>query len=610
MAAFLSAAWDADASRAVECRCYQHGALVSGADAAVKRMRLSQRGLELSSGAREPATAREQVIPWADVLGAAELGAGHRALVPGHRGSHSAAAAREFVVYGCVSKPLALEWAKSAGGGAWGVPRALGALFCIGRRDAANEPSTGVRASATLPAFDAADASGKESAGSQRSAPEQRVLVQWVLRYDGEDADTFVPRVVRAIRSLADPRSVHATSPVEAGGGHEPPELPRRKYLVLINPAGGPGKAKQIYDTVVAPVLEQSNVECEAVVTERQHHASEIVASAPLNAYDCIVAVGGDGLLSEIVQGIMQRPDWEQAIQQPLGIVPGGSGNGLAASLLYRSGEAMEPLSAAFALVKGSANELDVTSVRNSNGDTMYSFLSLEWAFIADVDLDSEKYRAFGGARFAISTVMKLLSRRQQYSGTLRYLSSDADTQPPAKYHEAPRGDSTAPSKEAETRPALACCEAQPPSAKSTGSGSHAGDEWNEISGPFHVFWAMSVSHAASDGHIAPGAAMDDGYYYLMLMAGPFSRMNHLRMLMGLDAGSHVGKPQVQLIRTRAFTLRTDNAADRLCVDGERFAGPQLQCTAHSVACSASQRADRGEQGQRMSDEDDASCAR
>lgn len=121
-----------------------------------------------------------------------------------------------------------------------------------------------------------------------------------------------------------------------------------QKYLVLINPAGGPGRAKQIYDTVVAPVLQQSNVECEAVMTEYRHHASEIVANAPLNAFDCIVAVGGDGLLSEsacasrrvlgkgcgvasvaercrpavfaVLQGIMNRPDWEQAIQQPLGV--------------------------------------------------------------------------------------------------------------------------------------------------------------------------------------------------------------------------------------------------------------------------------------------------
>lgn len=231
----------------------------------------------------------------------------------------------------------------------------------------------------------------------------------------------------------------------------------------------------------------------------------------------------------------------------------------------------MEALNAAFALAKGSAGELDVSSVHNTKNEVMYSFLSVEWAFIADVDIDSERFRMFGGLRFAISTVAKLLSRRQLYTGTLQYLSSESDVHAPAKFHEISRDSITA-SKEGETRPALECCESRQPIRKEQEAG-----EWKEISGAFHVFWAMNVSHAASDGHIAPGAAMDDGYCYLMFMEGAFSRMDLLKMLMGLETGTHVSNAQVQLIRTRAFTLSTDNPSDRLCVDGELFAGPQLQ---------------------------------
>lgn len=35
----------------------------------------------------------------------------------------------------------------------------------------------------------------------------------------------------------------------------------------------------------------------------------------------------------QVVNGLMDRPDWEKAIQTPVGILPGGSGNGLAASV-------------------------------------------------------------------------------------------------------------------------------------------------------------------------------------------------------------------------------------------------------------------------------------
>lgn len=47
-----------------------------------------------------------------------------------------------------------------------------------------------------------------------------------------------------------------------------------------------------------------------------------------------IVTIGGDGVLFEVMNGIMERPDWKQIINTiPLAIIPGGSGNGLAKSL-------------------------------------------------------------------------------------------------------------------------------------------------------------------------------------------------------------------------------------------------------------------------------------
>ena len=49
----------------------------------------------------------------------------------------------------------------------------------------------------------------------------------------------------------------------------------------------------------------------------------------------------------------MARPDWQRAIKTPLGILPGGSGNGLAASLLHSAGERFAAAHAAFLIAKG-----------------------------------------------------------------------------------------------------------------------------------------------------------------------------------------------------------------------------------------------------------------
>ncbi|RWS18744.1 hypothetical protein B4U80_07249, partial [Leptotrombidium deliense] len=62
-------------------------------------------------------------------------------------------------------------------------------------------------------------------------------------------------------------------------------------------------------------------------------------ASDLLSQWDGIVVVSGDGLLFEVFNGLMQRHDWEQAIKIPVGIIPGGSGNGIAHSIIYATGE-------------------------------------------------------------------------------------------------------------------------------------------------------------------------------------------------------------------------------------------------------------------------------
>lgn len=40
---------------------------------------------------------------------------------------------------------------------------------------------------------------------------------------------------------------------------------------------------------------------------------------------------------TQVINGLMEREDWQEAIQIPLGILPGGSGNALAASIHHYS---------------------------------------------------------------------------------------------------------------------------------------------------------------------------------------------------------------------------------------------------------------------------------
>lgn len=62
------------------------------------------------------------------------------------------------------------------------------------------------------------------------------------------------------------------------------------------------------------------------MLTQYPRHAEELAAGLPADA-SLLVVTGGDGTLSEVVNGLMQRPP---AQRPPVLLIPGGSGNDVA----------------------------------------------------------------------------------------------------------------------------------------------------------------------------------------------------------------------------------------------------------------------------------------
>ena len=59
-------------------------------------------------------------------------------------------------------------------------------------------------------------------------------------------------------------------------------------------------------------------------------------------------------------------------------------------------------------IAKGGSVRGKLAEVQTSDGKTHYSFLSLTWGLLADIDLDSEFLRFMGGARFDVYAAMRL----------------------------------------------------------------------------------------------------------------------------------------------------------------------------------------------------------
>ncbi|XP_063798812.1 sphingosine kinase 2 [Pseudophryne corroboree] len=206
-----------------------------------------------------------------------------------------------------------------------------------------------------------------------------------------------------------------------------PDHQPRpRRLLLLVNPFGGRGNALQQCQTHILPIITEADISYNLIQTERQNHARELMQSINLEEWDGIVVISGDGLLFEVINGLMERPDWEDAIKMPIGILPCGSGNALAGAVNYNAGfdQAMGSellLNCILLLCRGTVMPMDLVSVTTCSGARSFSFLSIAWGFISDVDIESEKYRHMGSARFTVGTMVRVASLRT-YRGRLSYL--------------------------------------------------------------------------------------------------------------------------------------------------------------------------------------------
>ncbi len=106
------------------------------------------------------------------------------------------------------------------------------------------------------------------------------------------------------------------------------------RVVIIINPVSGPkrrGTGPERAD-VATRTLDRLGAKGDVRLTERADHAHELALEAAASGADLVIAWGGDGTINEVGRALVQRGDAGTA-QPALGIIPGGSGNGLAREL-------------------------------------------------------------------------------------------------------------------------------------------------------------------------------------------------------------------------------------------------------------------------------------
>lgn len=263
--------------------------------------------------------------------------------------------------------------------------------------------------------------------------------------------------------------------------------------LIIVNPTAGAGRAARL-----VPWLRERlgpRPEAELHVTRRPGDAEEMAADAARHGHDRVVAVGGDGTVQEVVNGLLRQSGTVE-----LGIVPVGSGNDLARSL----GLPTDPAEA-WKLAMGRVTlPIDAARARNGAGQERW-------------------FASAGGIGFDAQVATAMADRRGWQAGRAGYLLT---TLSELRRFENCRVEITL-DGETFSRAAL--------------------------------FVAVANGAYYGGGmHIAPDAKLDDGRLDICVV-GDISRLTVLRELPNLYRGTHVRNPAVSMHTARTIEIDGDS---------------------------------------------------
>ncbi|KAG8935693.1 sphinganine kinase lcb4 [Tulasnella sp. 418] len=177
---------------------------------------------------------------------------------------------------------------------------------------------------------------------------------------------------------------------------------PRRNFKVFVNPVGGKGNARSLFENRVNPVFTAARCTLDVTYTTHHGHASELAMTLPLT-YDGVITVSGDGLVYEIINGFAKRLDARETFTKlPIVPVPAGSGNAMSLNLLGAE-DGLDVVMATLNAIKGKLLCLDMASITNlGSKETTYSFLTQAGGLMAELDIGTEDLRWMGDTRFVV----------------------------------------------------------------------------------------------------------------------------------------------------------------------------------------------------------------
>jgi len=288
-----------------------------------------------------------------------------------------------------------------------------------------------------------------------------------------------------------------------------------RRTHIILNPASSAGRTGRRKAEILAAIERHLGGGSSLFVTSRPDEATSSAREAALRGAGLIIAVGGDGTIQEVVNGLMEAgPPPERRLQ--LGIINAGTGHGFAQSLGLPAG--IDDQCAGIA--RGTVRRVDIGRASFTNGHGR----CVERYFV------NECQAGIGGR-----VVEKVQAGHKKLGGPLAF------------------GLAT-----------LAAALSYP-----NRSIRFSVDGGPEEKGKFVGIVAANGNVMAGGMRLAPQATVEDGRLDILFMHGQ-TLPERLRNFPKIYSGTHLGSPKFSCLRGRTVSLASEEPVS-FEADGEMF---------------------------------------
>ena len=170
-----------------------------------------------------------------------------------------------------------------------------------------------------------------------------------------------------------------------------------KNIYAIINPISGVGSKDRLHDVISSRCINRG-IAVNIVYTEYAGHATELTHKAIDDNADCVIAVGGDGTINEIAKNLLHS-------DVVLGIIPKGSGNGLARELNI-------PMDTRSALDVIFSNNISVIDACKANDNIFFCTCGVGFDAAISVEFAKEKRR--GSLTYVKDIVEKYLDYKPE----------------------------------------------------------------------------------------------------------------------------------------------------------------------------------------------------